>query len=119
MLISDWSSYLCSAVLAEMADAGHDAARLYSRLRPGVLDALGDPLDMALIRQARHGRVVGRGHELDVDRALAGAADQVFIRHVPVVASGADRRARRIVDLEEVEEAVPGEGAVGGQEAFG
>src|SRR3546814_12828681 len=48
--------HLQRPVDAALADAGHDAARLYSRLRPGVLDALGDPLDMALIRQARHGR---------------------------------------------------------------
>src|SRR3546814_13914206 len=47
--------HLQRPVDAAMADAGHDAARLYSRLRPGVLDALADPTHLALIDRKRVG----------------------------------------------------------------
>ena len=61
--------------------------------------------------------VVGRGDQLDVDRALGGARLQVLVGDVAVVLGGADHARREVVGAQEVEEVVPHVAVVGAERA--
>ena len=65
-------------------DAGFDAV-----VGASVVDAAGDPLQVLLVAQADELRVVGRGDQLDVDGAVAGAACEVLVGDVAVVVAAA------------------------------
>ena len=63
--------------------------------------------------------MVGRDDQLDVDRALGGAAHQVGVRDVAVVLAGADHARREVVGAQEVEEVDPLEAVRAGEHALG
>ena len=76
---------LLGALDAAVAQARGDDPRLDAEALAGVVDALGDRVEVLLVGEADGGRVVGRGDELDVDRALLRAAGEVLERDVAVV----------------------------------
>src|SRR4029079_15929161 len=94
---------------AEVADAAHGDAGLDARLGAGVVDALGERGELFLVGQADLGRVIGARGQLDVDRALGGAGDEVLVDDVAVVLAGADDAGGGVVGVEEVEEVTPDE----------
>src|SRR3954470_7023087 len=100
---------------AEVADAREEDPRLDAVTGAGVVDPGRDPGEVVLVREADERGVVGRGDQLDVDRALRGARGEVLGGDVAVVLGGADDARRHVVGLQEVEEVAPGE-AVGARE---
>ena len=65
------------------------------RRRARVVDALGDPGVVLGVGEADRRGVVGRGDQLDVDRALGGAARQVLVGDVAVVLAACGSRSPR------------------------
>ena len=74
---------------------------------------------MFLVGQPHAGRVVGRGGQLDVDRALGRAADEVLVDDVAVVLAGPDDARGAVVGVQEVEEVAPDEAVVVADHAVG
>jgi hypothetical protein len=70
---------------AEVAHAGDEDAALDAGLLACVVDPARDAVDVLLVREAHEPRVVGRGGELHVDRALARASGEVLVGDVAVV----------------------------------
>jgi hypothetical protein len=97
---------------AEVAHAAHDDPTLDAGLRPGVVNPLRERREVLLVGQADPGRVVGGGGQLDVDRALGGAAHEVLVDDVAVVLAGPDDARGAVVGVEEVEEIAPREAPV-------
>ncbi len=69
--------------------------RLDARVAPRVVDPGRDPAVVVGVGQPDRGRVVGRDDQLDVDRALGGAAHQVLVRDVAVVLGACGSRSPR------------------------
>src|SRR4051795_11621935 len=103
----------------EMADAAHHDPRLDPGLRACVVDSLRQRGEVLLVGQPDTGGVVGRRGELDVDRALLRAGDEVLVDDVAVVLARADDARRGVVGGEEVEEVAPAEAAVVVEDAVG
>jgi len=102
-----------------VAHAAHDHPRLDPRLCASVVDPLREAGEVLLVGDPDVGGVVGRGRELDVDRALRRTAEEVLVDDVVVVLARTDDARGAVVDLEEVEEVVPVEPAVVGDHAVG
>ena len=64
---------LLGALDAEVAHRGDDHRGLDPARGARVVDALREPRELLVVGEPGLGGVVGRGDELDVDRALGGA----------------------------------------------
>ena len=85
----------------------------------GVVDPARDPIPVLLVAQPNQRGMVGRGGELDVDRAPATTPAQVFVGDVAVVLAGADHARRQVVGGQEVEEVGVAETPVGPEQPLG
>jgi hypothetical protein len=103
----------------EVADAGQQDARLDAVGLARAVDPGRDPREVLLVGEADERGMVGRGDQLDVDRAVRGAAREVLERDVRVVLGRADDARGHVVGLQEVEEVAPGEAVGGGEHAVG
>src|SRR6185312_9720526 len=88
-------------------------------LGAGRVDAGRDPFEVLLVGEPDERRVIGRGDQLDVDRALGRARREVRGRDVAVVLRRPYDARRHVVRLQEVEEVAPGEAVGGGEHAVG
>jgi hypothetical protein len=106
------------ALDAVVAHGDAEDPRLDAEVAARVVDAGRDALPVLGIAQPRDPRVVDRGGELDVDRAVARARGEVLVGDVAVVLARADDAADEVVGVEEVEEVAPGEAIGRGEDAL-
>ena len=88
----------------EVAHGRDEDAALDAGIAASLVDPARDPVPVLLVAQADERRVVGRGGQLDVDRAAACARAQILVRDVAVVLAGAHHAGSQVVGAQEVEE---------------
>jgi len=74
---------------------------------------------MLLVAQPDQRGVIGRGGQLDVDRAPTGAGAQVLVRDVPVVLTGADHAGGQVVGAQKIEKVGVPEAPIGLEQPVG